>query len=82
MAIDWRDFIHSDAEILGGKPVFRGTRYSVERVLKLVGAGWDAARIADEYPGIKPDHLRAAALFAASLLHDETYFAIEQARAA
>jgi uncharacterized protein (DUF433 family) len=80
--MNWRDHIHSDPGIFGGKPIFRNTRYLVERALKLVGAGWDYARIADEYPGILPEHLRAAALFAAELMHDESYVAIGQARAA
>ena len=80
--MDWREHIQSRDGLLGGKPVFTGTRYTVERVLKLMGAGWDAGRIADEYPGIVPDHLRAAALFAAELVQDESYVAIGKARAA
>ena len=80
--MDWRDHIHSDPGILGGKPTFKGTRYTVERVLKLVGAGWNAQQIAEEYPGIEPHHLQAAAQFAAYLIHDEDYVAINKARAA
>jgi uncharacterized protein (DUF433 family) len=80
--MNWRDHIHSVDGILGGKPVVKGTRYSVERLLKLMGAGWDYRRIADEYPGILPEHLNAAMLFAADLMHDESYVAIGKARAA
>ncbi|HEX8484831.1 DUF433 domain-containing protein [Sphingomonas sp.] len=80
--MDWRDYIHSTEGVLGGKPVFRDTRYFVERVLKLVGAGWQYDQIASEYPGILPEHLRSAALFAADLMRDESYVAIGQARAA
>ena len=80
--MDWREHIHSDPEILGGKPVFRGSRYAVERVLKLVGAGWSTDQIADEYPGVSDLHIRAAALFAVDLMRDESYVAIGQARAA
>jgi uncharacterized protein (DUF433 family) len=80
--MNWRDHIHSDPKILNGKPVIRGTRYSVERVLKLVGAGWSDAQIAEELPGIEPPHIRATAQFAADLIHNEHYFAIHQARAA
>ena len=80
--MNWRDHIHSVDVILGGKPVFIGTRYSVERVLKLMGAGWDYARIADEYPGIVPAHLQAAALLAADLIHDENFVAIGKVKAA
>jgi len=80
--MDWRDHIHSVPGILGGRPVFRGTRYTVERVLKLMGAGWTAAEIADEFPGIRPEHLHAASAFAADLLAEESYVAIERVRAA
>lgn len=80
--MDWREHIHSEENILGGKPVFRDTRYTVERVLKLMGAGWDAGQIADEYPGIEPHHLQAAASFAGDLMHDESYVAIGKAKAA
>ena len=80
--MDWREHIHSDAGILGGRPVFRGTRYTVERLLKLVGAGWSAEQIGEEYPGLGADHVRAAALFAAEMMRDESYVAIGQAQAA
>ena len=82
MTIDWRDHIHSDAGIGFGKPIFRGTRFKVEFVLKLMAAGWTAERMAEEYPGIEPVHLQAAAAFAADLMHDESYVAVARARAA
>jgi uncharacterized protein (DUF433 family) len=80
--MDWKEHIHSDAGILGGKPVFKGTRIKVEFVLKLMGAGWSAEQMAEEYPGVLPEHLRAAAAFAADMIKDEEYAAIGQARAA
>ena len=33
--IDWKKYIHSDPEILLGKPVVKGTRLSVEFILGL-----------------------------------------------
>jgi len=80
--MDWRDHIYSNPEIAKGKPIFRGTRIKVEFVLKLIAAGWSVERMADEYPGIVADHLRAAAAFAADLMHDEDYVAVGQAKAA
>ena len=62
--MNWRDHIHSDPEILGGKPVLKGTRIPVDLVLKLVAAGWDEHRISTEYSGVRPEHLSAAAAFA------------------
>ena len=80
--MDWRDHIYSNPKIGFGKPIFRGTRIKVEFVLKLMGAGWTAEQMADEYQGIEPQHLLAAAAFAADMMHDEDYVAIGQAKAA
>ena len=80
--MNWREHIHSVPGILGGRPVFRGTRYTVERVLKLMGAGWEYDSIAVEYPGILPAHLYAANAFAAELISEDSYIAVERARAA
>ena len=38
--IDWGKFIHSDPEVLLGKPVVKGTRLSVEFIL---GTGLNAS---------------------------------------
>jgi uncharacterized protein (DUF433 family) len=78
--MNWRDHIHSDPAILGGKPVFKGTRLSVEHVLKLVAAGWSLEKMAYEFPGVEAHHVQAAAAFAAEMLKDEKFVA--QARAA
>ena len=80
--MDWREHIHSDPGIGFGKPIFRGTRLKVEFVLDLMAAGWTAEQMAKEYPGIVPDHLRAAAAFASEMIHNEEYAAIGQAKAA
>lgn len=80
--MDWREHIYSNPEIGAGKPIFRDTRIKVEFVLKLMAAGWSAEQMAEEYPGIRPAHLRAAAAFAADLMRDEEYAAIGQAKAA
>ena len=38
--MNWRDYIHSDSAILGGKPIIKGTRISVEIILERFGYGW------------------------------------------
>ena len=32
--MNWQDYIHSDPGIVGGKPVVKGTRLSVEFILE------------------------------------------------
>jgi uncharacterized protein (DUF433 family) len=80
--MNWRDHIHSNPKIGFGKPVFRGTRLKVEFVLRLMAEGWTAQQMAEEYPGIEPAHLPAAAAFAAEMMQNEEYAAIGQAKAA
>jgi hypothetical protein len=38
--MDWRQYIHSNPNILLGKPVIKGTRLSVEFLLGLFAVGW------------------------------------------
>ena len=80
--MNWREHIYSNPEIGFGKPIFRNTRIKVEFVLKLMAAGWSVEQMAEEYPGILPEHLRAAAAFAAEMLGEEDYVAIGKAKAA
>lgn len=38
--MNWREYIHADPNILAGKPVVKGTRLSVDFILRLFGNGW------------------------------------------
>jgi len=51
-----------------GKPVFKGTRLTVELVLKALGAGSTAEELIQEYPSLKAEHIRAALLYAADVI--------------
>lgn len=48
-----------DPEILGGKPVVRGTRLAVEFILDLQAAGKSETEILDNYPGLTHDDILA-----------------------
>ena len=43
--VRWPDFIVSDPEVLGGKPVVRGTRLAVDFLLGLFAAGWTQQQV-------------------------------------
>ena len=68
--MNWREYIHSDAEVLLGKPVVKGTRLSIEFLLGLLAAGWTEKQILDNYPTLTPQSLRAVCALAQV---DETY---------
>lgn len=63
--LDWAEHIHSDPNILVGKPVVKGTRLSVEFLLCLFVAGWTEAQVLENYPGLSQQSLRAVFVFAA-----------------
>ena len=69
--MNWRDHIHSDPNILGGKPVVKGTRISVELILEYFEDGASMADILTAYDHITETDVRAAVAFARDLLHEE-----------
>lgn len=59
--------ITTDPEILGGKPVVKGTRLAVEFLLDLMAQGWTETEILRNYPGLTAADL--AACLHLSLIH-------------
>jgi uncharacterized protein (DUF433 family) len=72
--MDWREYIHSDAEVLVGKPVVKGTRLSVEFLLGLFAAGWTEKQVLDNYPPLTPQSLREVFAFATECMCEEALF--------
>jgi uncharacterized protein (DUF433 family) len=72
----WEDYIHSDPEVLLGKPVVKGTRLSVEFLLGLLAAGWTQEQILENYPTLTSDSLRAVLAFAAEAMQDESLYTV------
>jgi uncharacterized protein (DUF433 family) len=66
--LHWDEYIEERKEVLLGKPVFKGTRIPVELVLTELGGGTTHEQLLDNYPTLKPEHIRAAMLYAAAVL--------------
>ena len=58
--------IVQDPAILGGKPIVRGTRLSVEFILDLLAAGTSVDEIVREYPSLSAEGVREAVAYAAA----------------
>lgn len=69
--------IVAEPDVMMGKPCIKGTRISVELILRKLGAGRSFADILDAYPQLTEDDLRAALAFAADYLQHETVLAAE-----
>jgi len=63
--------IETNPQIMGGKPVIRGTRIPVETVLRKLGAGMTFDAILADHPRLTRDDILAAQAFAADYLADE-----------
>ena len=64
--------IEVNPKIMLGKPVIRGTRITVELILRKLGEGATEAQLLDAYPRLTAEDIRAAMTYAAeSLAHEE-----------
>jgi uncharacterized protein (DUF433 family) len=52
MGMDPNQIVHSDPEILGGTPVFVGTRVPVQALLDFLEGGDTIEEFLDNYPGV------------------------------
>lgn len=66
--MNWQDYIEERPEVMLGKPVFKGTRLTVEHVLTELGRGVSEEEILRGHPRLTRDHLRAAILYAAAVI--------------
>lgn len=60
-----------DPKVMFGKPVIRGTRITVELILRKLGEGMTDAEILTHHPQLTVEDIRAAAAFAADHLANE-----------
>ncbi|HKI33245.1 MAG TPA: DUF433 domain-containing protein [Gemmataceae bacterium] len=75
MVMRWQDYIEERKDVMIGKPVFKGTRLTVEHVLKELGTGMSQQELLDNYPTLRPEHIRAALLYAAAVvIMDESIY--------
>jgi uncharacterized protein (DUF433 family) len=69
--------IAADPAVMMGKPCIKGTRITVELILRKLGAGRSPADLLDAYPQLTEEDIRAAFAFAADYLQHETVLAAE-----
>lgn len=63
--------VQVDPNIMFGKPVIKGTRVTVEQILRELGSGLSPGEIVRQHPRLELDDVRAAEAFAADYLADE-----------
>jgi uncharacterized protein (DUF433 family) len=61
-----RNLVVSDPEIMGGDPVFRGTRVPIRLITTLAGQGETEADLVKAYPRLTAEMIQLATLYAAA----------------
>lgn len=70
--MDWKEHIEQKHGVMMGKPVVKGTRITVEHILRELAGGMTEADLLDAHPRLRPEHIRAALAFAADSVELET----------
>lgn len=71
----WQERITIDPEIMGGKPVIRGSRVPVQVVVGSLAGGSTVEEVCEGY-GVTEEDVRAALAYAAEVLGQERLYAL------
>jgi len=63
--------IEINPRVMLGKPVIRGTRITVELILRKLGEGATTKDLVEAYPHLRADDIQAAITYAADTAHEE-----------
>ena len=65
-------------EVMVGKPVIKGTRITVEHIMRELSTGATPAEVVELYPHITLDDVKAACAYAAARLAEERVLIIAE----
>jgi len=69
--MDWQKYIERVPGVMLGKPIFRGTRITVEFVLERLAQGASAEEIVHSHPTLTVEHVMAALAYAVSVVRQD-----------
>lgn len=72
--MNWRNHIETNDNILLGKPVVKGTRISIEHIIKLLASGWSENQILENYPRLTKESLQAVFAYIQDIMKDGLLF--------
>jgi uncharacterized protein (DUF433 family) len=76
------DRIEINPKVMMGKPVIRGTRLTVEMIVRKLSEGASEGDLLEAYPRLTQEDIRAALGYAAdALAHEETLFLSQESPA-
>jgi uncharacterized protein (DUF433 family) len=63
-------------KVMAGKPIVKGTRITVEQVLKLLSQGLSSKEILKDYPHLTKEDISAVLLYAAKAAGEEEVYPV------
>lgn len=69
--LNYQERIVRDTRIVGGQPVFKGTRVPLRTVLASLAEGATTAEILSDFPSLAEEDVRAAIAFAATSAQED-----------
>jgi uncharacterized protein (DUF433 family) len=69
--MDYENRVVRNPEVLGGKPVIKGTRIPVEVILRKLGDGLSFEDLLKAYPTLKKEDILAAISYSADIIKEE-----------
>jgi uncharacterized protein (DUF433 family) len=64
--MNFEEYISVTPDIRSGKPCIKGTRITVYDILEYLAGNMTEAEILENFPSLRPEHIRAALAFAAA----------------
>ncbi|WP_238750982.1 DUF433 domain-containing protein [Neolewinella maritima] len=69
--MNYRERIHSDPNVMLGKPVIKNTRIAVEHILQKMADGYSSVDLVGMYPGLEQVDIDACLNYAAAVVASE-----------
>lgn len=73
--MSYADRIESNPAIMLGKPVIKGTRITVEIILRKLSEGFSESDILQSYPGLSREDIKATLAYSADVISKEEMIA-------
>jgi uncharacterized protein (DUF433 family) len=70
--MEYRDYIESGPDVMLGKPVIKGTRITIELILKKLSEGATVQQLIAGYPLLNQEAILAAISYASDVISTET----------
>lgn len=69
--MDYRNYIDQNPEVMLGKPIIKGTRITVELIMRKLASGYTIEKLLISYPHLKKEQILAAFEFTADLIAND-----------